>query len=82
METLSFTMPVQMPFRLDLTVWELRRRPDNAVDRWDGGVYRRTLVLQGRPLEIAVIQTAPADRVPHPRPQPPRRAVWPGRVHG
>lgn len=24
------------PFRLDLTVWALRRRPDNLFDRWDG----------------------------------------------
>ena len=28
-----FLEPVP-PFRLDLTVWTLRRRPDNAVDRW------------------------------------------------
>ena len=25
------------PFRLDLTAWALRRRPHNAVDRWDTG---------------------------------------------
>lgn len=24
------------PLRLDLTVWALRRRPHNLVDRWDG----------------------------------------------
>ena len=47
LDTLTFTVPARPPFRLDLTVWALRRRPDNAVDRWDGGVYRRTLVLQG-----------------------------------
>jgi DNA-3-methyladenine glycosylase II len=62
LDALTFTVPARPPFRLDLTVWALRRRPDNAVDRWDGGVYRRTVVLQGRPLEIAVIQTAPPDR--------------------
>jgi DNA-3-methyladenine glycosylase II len=62
LDTLTFTLPARPPFRLDLTVWALRRRPDNAVDRWDGGVYRRTLVLHGMPLEIAVIQTAPPDR--------------------
>jgi DNA-3-methyladenine glycosylase II len=33
------------PFRLDLTVWALRRRPTNAVDSWDGTTYRRTLAL-------------------------------------
>jgi DNA-3-methyladenine glycosylase II len=62
LDTLTFTLPARPPFRLDLTVWALRRRPDNVIDRWDGGVYRRTLVLQGNPLEVAVIQTASADR--------------------
>ncbi len=44
------------PFRLDLTVWALRRRPDNIVDRWDGQTYRRVLVENGKPFEIAVTQ--------------------------
>jgi len=30
-----FLKPVA-PFRLDLTVWTLRRRPHNLIDRWDG----------------------------------------------
>jgi DNA-3-methyladenine glycosylase II len=62
LDALTFTVPARPPCRLDLTVWALRRRPDNAVDRWEGGVYRRILILEGRPLEIAVIQTAPPDR--------------------
>jgi DNA-3-methyladenine glycosylase II len=33
------------PFRLDLTVWALRRRPANTVDSWDGTTYRRALAL-------------------------------------
>lgn len=46
------------PFRLDLTVWVLRRRPDNLVDRWDGKVYRRVLVSESDdPFEIAVTQS-------------------------
>ena len=49
------------PFRLDLTVWALRRRPTNAVDRWDGETYRRVTRLGGEAVEIAVIQTGPAD---------------------
>lgn len=61
METLTFTLPARPPFRLDLTVWALRRRPDNAVDRWDGRVYRRVLVLEGGPLDVAVTQIAPTD---------------------
>jgi len=42
------------PFRLDLTVWALRRRGRNAIDRWDGTTYRRIVVIEGRPTEIAV----------------------------
>lgn len=32
----SFVLKPVSPFRLDLTVWALRRRPDNVVDRWTG----------------------------------------------
>jgi DNA-3-methyladenine glycosylase II len=52
------------PFRLDLTVWTLRRRPDNIIDRWDGQTYRRVLVEDGNPFEIAVTQS---DRLGMPR---------------
>ena len=44
------------PFRLDLTVWALRRRARNAIDRWDGTTYRRVVVIEGRPTEIAIRQ--------------------------
>ena len=44
------------PFRLDLTVWALRRRPRNAIDRWDGTTYRRVIVIGGRPTELTVRQ--------------------------
>jgi DNA-3-methyladenine glycosylase II len=49
------------PFRLDLTVWTLRRRPDNAVDRWDGTTYRRVLPLTAGPVEVAVTQVPPPE---------------------
>ena len=50
------------PFRLDLTVWALRRRPDNLVDRWDGATYRRVLVTgDGEPFEVAVSQASPPE---------------------
>lgn len=45
------------PFRLDLTVWALRRRPQNAIDTWDGRSYRRALAIAGRPVAITVTQT-------------------------
>jgi DNA-3-methyladenine glycosylase II len=48
------------PFRLDLTVWALRRRGRNAIDRWDGTTYRRVVAIEGRPTEIAVRQTGTA----------------------
>ena len=44
------------PFRLDLTVWALRRRARNVIDRWDGSTYRRVVILGGRPTELAVRQ--------------------------
>jgi DNA-3-methyladenine glycosylase II len=50
------------PFRLDLTVWALRRRGRNAIDQWDGTTYRRVVVIEGRPTEIAVHQAgSPAE---------------------
>ncbi len=44
------------PFRLDFTVWALRRRARNEIDRWDGRTYRRIVVLGSRPTELAVRQ--------------------------
>ena len=45
------------PFRLDLTVWALRRRAHNAVDRWDAtGTYRRVVSFADGPRALAVTQ--------------------------
>jgi DNA-3-methyladenine glycosylase II len=52
----SFSITPIPPFRLDLTVWALRRRPDNAVDRWDGRTYRRVLMIDSQAAEVAVHQ--------------------------
>ena len=46
------------PFRLDLTAWALRRRSRNAIDRWDGTTYRRTIIVGGRMTELAICQTS------------------------
>ena len=54
MTEVSFTLKPLPPFRLDYTVWVLRRRPDNVWDRWDGQTYRRVLVLDGKPLDVSV----------------------------
>ena len=52
----GFTLRPVPPFRLDLTVWALRRRSRNLIDRWDGTTYRRVILLGGRPTELAVRQ--------------------------
>ncbi len=51
-----FEIAVPDPFRLDLTVWTLRRRAHNLVDHFDGTGYRRTLMVSDRPLAVAVRQ--------------------------
>jgi DNA-3-methyladenine glycosylase II len=57
----TFDLEPVPPFRLDLTVWTLRRRPDNAVDRWDGQNYRRVLPLPASPVEVVVTQVGPPE---------------------
>jgi len=54
----TFLLEPVPPFRLDLTVWTLRRRLDNVVDRWDGTTYRRVLSLPAGPVEVAVTQAS------------------------
>lgn len=61
MGQIIFSLEPAPPFRLDLTVWALRRRPDNEVDRWDGESYRRALPLSGKFVEVAVTQLGPPD---------------------
>src|SRR5690242_10696518 len=70
------------PFRLNLTVWALRRRGRNAIDRWDGTTYRRIVVIEGRPTEIAVRQagSAAAPRLIVTAVPPPRTASGGQRV--
>jgi len=57
----AFFLEPMPPFRLDLTVWALRRRPDNIVDRWDGQTYRRILLFPTGPAEVAITQTGPSE---------------------
>ncbi len=56
-----FWVEALAPFRLDFTVWALRRRPSNLIDRWDGHTYRRVLVIGQKPIEVAVTQTGSAE---------------------
>ncbi|MGA7871056.1 MAG: hypothetical protein WCA22_09165 [Candidatus Binatus sp.] len=57
MPELTFALRPHPPFRLDLTVWALRRRAHNVVDRFDGGVWSRVLVIGKSPVAVAVRQT-------------------------
>ena len=57
-DLIRFSICPVMPFRLDLTVWALRRRSMNAVDLWDGETYRRVLAVDDKPVLVAVTQQA------------------------
>jgi DNA-3-methyladenine glycosylase II len=57
----TFELAPLEPFRLDLTVWTLRRRSHNILDRWDGTTYRRVLPLPAGPVEVAVTQPTPVE---------------------
>jgi DNA-3-methyladenine glycosylase II len=58
----TFSLDPTPPFRLDLTAWALRRRPQNKVDFWDGETYRRVLVIRRKPVLVLVTQTGGVDR--------------------
>ena len=71
MDSYRFSLAPVPPFQLALTVWTLRRRPENDIDRWDGETYRRVLPLADGAVELAARQAGSAER--------PRIEV---RVHG
>jgi DNA-3-methyladenine glycosylase II len=52
----KIVLPTAPPFRLDLTVWALRRRSKNAVDWWDGRQYSRVTILGNDPVRLTVTQ--------------------------
>jgi DNA-3-methyladenine glycosylase II len=58
MSTFALTLAARAPFRLDLTVWALRRRAHNRVDLLEDGAWRRVLVTGGEQVAIEVRQTA------------------------
>lgn len=41
--TVEFTLEPPQPFRLDLTALALVRRPNNLIDKWEDGRYRRVV---------------------------------------
>ncbi|MFL5665068.1 MAG: DNA-3-methyladenine glycosylase family protein [Ktedonobacteraceae bacterium] len=52
----SFLVHPHSPFRLDLTVWALRRRTHNRIDQWNGTVYTRVLLVDHVPVKVCVSQ--------------------------
>lgn len=56
MHEATLTIPVKQPFRLDLTVWVLRRRAKNGIDSWDGQRYQRVLILDDKPVLVTTHQ--------------------------
>lgn len=62
MKRVSFVLVPVPPFRLDLTVWALRRRPTNQIDCWDGNTFRRVLEIDHEPAEVSVQQDGSPER--------------------
>lgn len=57
----TFDLHPPPPYRLDLTVWALRRRGRNEIDRWDGS-YRRALLVGERTVAVRADQVGPVDQ--------------------
>ncbi|MCE5335508.1 MAG: hypothetical protein LLG06_13070 [Desulfobacteraceae bacterium] len=62
MDRIFFSLEPAPPYRLDLTVWALRRRPENIVDGWDGDTYRRVLAVEEHPVGLEIIQSGTPER--------------------
>jgi DNA-3-methyladenine glycosylase II len=54
--SIRFSLRPVMPFRLDLTIWALRRRSGNTVDVWQDETYRRVLAIRGQAVLFEVTQ--------------------------
>ena len=63
--SMTFSLDPVPPFRLDLTIWTLRRRADNRVDRWDGRTYRRVLALEDDVAVAMAVTQSGAPDAPH-----------------
>lgn len=52
----SFSLFPVLPFRLDFTIWALRRRSINLVDLWDNKCYERLFIIDDQPVKVSVEQ--------------------------
>jgi DNA-3-methyladenine glycosylase II len=62
MTQISLDIKPRPPFRLDFTVWALRRQPHNLIDQWNGKTYRRVFVVDRAPILVEVNQEGPAQK--------------------
>ena len=56
MECKRFAISAIPPFRLDLTVWALRRRQKNIIDQWNENRYSRVIVCNNVPIKLTITQ--------------------------
>ncbi|WP_226833456.1 hypothetical protein [Acidithiobacillus caldus] len=70
-----FRLSPRPPFRLDLTVWALRRQAHNRMDDWERETYRRVWRYGDGWLKVRLWQTKgdpdPLTDTPKSVPQPP-----------
>lgn len=52
----NFDLTLSLPFRLDLTVWTLRRRAKNRIDKWENETYSRIFVTDNKIISCQVVQ--------------------------
>ncbi|OQY65456.1 hypothetical protein B6D29_03790 [Microgenomates bacterium UTCPR1] len=52
----DFVISVSSLFSLNYTVWTLRRRAKNIIDRWDGETYERVLMIEDNLVKISLVQ--------------------------
>lgn len=55
---LQFELFPIAPFRLDLTAWVLKRRPEDALHQWDGEYFRRVFIVHNTAMLVEVKQVA------------------------
>jgi DNA-3-methyladenine glycosylase II len=56
LEQRKLTIPAVEPFKLEFTIWALRRRKTNIVDWWDEETYSRVLVFDDQPVRMIITQ--------------------------
>lgn len=52
----SFLLHPICPFRLDYTVWALRRRSKNIIDLWNNNHYTRLFFIENQLIKVSLEQ--------------------------